>query len=67
MEITNGTPGVTNLELTVNGKKFGPFHLDDGETISFDVASAMKPGSDNTITVTARGKPGGRAAVLVHD
>ncbi len=42
-------------------------HLDDGETISFDVASAMNPGSDNTITLTARGKPGGSAALLVHD
>lgn len=67
VQIKNGTPGVTNIELTVNGKKFGPFHLDDGEELNFSIASAMKPGTDNVISVTARGKPGGSAALLVHD
>jgi hypothetical protein len=33
----------------------------------FDVASAMRPGTDNTITVRSRGKKGATAVIVIAD
>lgn len=65
--ITNGTPGLSNLSITVNGKRFEAAGLKDNEVRTVDVSSAMKAGDSNTITLDARGKPGGSAAVVIHD
>ena len=65
--ITNGTPGLTNLMITVNGWQFQVAGLKAGEVRELDVAWAMMAGDDNTITFTGLGKPGDSAWVLVHD
>jgi 6-phosphogluconolactonase (cycloisomerase 2 family) len=64
--IFNGSPGINNIRIEVNGKKFQVAGLKDGEVKTIDVTSAMKPGS-NTFSFTALGKPGASATVLIHD
>jgi len=65
--IMNGSPGVTNLQVGVNGKRFAVAELKDGESRTIDVSSAMVAGNDNTVTLEARGRPGGGADVVIHD
>lgn len=67
VDIHNASPGIKNLVIYVNGEKFHASGLKDDETRTIDVASAMRPGNDNTIRLEARGKPGGSAWVLIHD
>jgi hypothetical protein len=55
------------VRLTVNKVKFKERDLAPGETRSFEIASALTPGSDNTITVTARGKKGASAFIIIAD
>lgn len=66
VEIHNGTPGLTNLAITVNGKKFEAAGLKHGEERTIDASPAMVVGN-NIIDMEARGKPGGSAVVLIHD
>lgn len=65
--IYNSTPGLTNLSITVNGKKFEVAGLKDNEVRTVDVSSAMVEGNKNTIILEARGKPGGSAVIMIHD
>jgi hypothetical protein len=67
LTVVNATPGLTQLDVVVNGQGFKLTPLRDGETRTLDVSSAMKPGTANTIALSARGKPGGGADVLVSD
>ena len=52
--------------LTVNGQRFEVAGLRDGETRTLDVGAALRA-SGTTATLEARGKPGGRATVVLHD
>jgi hypothetical protein len=63
--IANGDPGLTNLAITVNGEKFKASGLKDGETRTIDISSAASVGDEVTITLEARGRPGGEATVMV--
>jgi hypothetical protein len=65
--ITNGTPGLTRLALVVNGHRYELRDLNDGETQTLDVSSAMHKGANNRITVIAQGKAQGSAVILVAD
>lgn len=65
--INNGNPGVKNLELNVNGTTFKVTGLKDDAIVNLDISSAMRAGNDNTITVTAHGKPGASAFVVISD
>ena len=67
LTVSNGDPGITNLTVLVNGKHFQVAGLAPGEVREIDFASAMLPGNENTIELTALGRPGGEAALLVHD
>jgi hypothetical protein len=67
VDVVNGTPGVTSLSLRVNGRTFQIAGLKAGEKRRLDIASAMRPGDTNTITLTPTGQPGGSAWVLIHD
>jgi hypothetical protein len=66
VQIHNDTPGLEHLQLIVDGKSFEVKDLEDGETRQVDISGAMRRGS-NTITVEARGKPGGSATMLIAD
>lgn len=65
--LTNGSPGVNRLDVVVNGVTFKLTGLKNGETRRLDVASAMKAGSNNTISLSAYGKPGGSIDVIIAD
>jgi hypothetical protein len=65
--VLNGSPGVRTLHVNVNGRTFTLAGLKDGEERSLDVASAVRPGDANAISLTAVGKPGGGASIVVHD
>jgi hypothetical protein len=66
--IVNGSPGMKKVRLVVNGKVFRQVGLTAGEVRRFDVASAMRPGSGNTITITAKGsKKGASADIVISD
>jgi hypothetical protein len=65
--ILNGTPGLKNLLVIVNGLRFRVAGLGDGQTRTLDVAAAMRPGDDNVIELQAHGKPGSQGTVVIHD
>jgi hypothetical protein len=63
--IRNGSPGVSVVEVVVNGVLYRLAGLTPGEEVELDVAAAMLPGTDNTISVTLHGQPGGSAVVFI--
>lgn len=67
LSVHNGNPGVTDLRVEANGRKFQVGGLKAGEVKEMDLGSAMVPGNGNTVSFTALGKPGGELVVLLHD
>jgi hypothetical protein len=65
--VSNGAPGLKNLDVVVNGTKYKVAGLGDNEETSIDVSAAMVPGDDNTVVLTAKGKPGSSAVVTIRD
>lgn len=65
--VSNGNPGLNGLEVEVNGTRFRLSRLEDGETRTLDVSSAMLPGNINTITLRGYGKLGSEAGVTIWD
>ena len=63
---TNGSPGVKNIEVIVNGTKFKVTGLKDGEEQTLDIASAMHEG-DNTVTIKANGPKNSWVNVMIWD
>ena len=61
--VRNDAPGLKNLRITVNGQRFQVEGLKDNEIRYIHVQSAMANGNDNTIILTALGKPGTSASV----
>jgi hypothetical protein len=64
--ISNGTPGLTSLRLTVGGRSVTVTDLKDGEQRVVDVSGLLKRGT-NTVTLTAVGKSRGSATVVIAD
>ncbi len=64
--ITN-SGGLKNLRITVNGQRFQVAGLKHGDIRAIDVSSAMMEGSNNTIVLTALGKPGTSAEVEISN
>lgn len=48
VRIVNGTPGVHDIAFVVNGRKFSVPDLQDGESYSLDIGSAMFPDAPQT-------------------
>jgi hypothetical protein len=67
ISVWNGAPGLTELTVEVNGRRYSLAGLKPGELRELDVAGAMEPGDGNVVILTAHGRPGGEAAVLLHD
>lgn len=63
--IQNGTPGLTNLDIAVNGQHFTVAGQKDGTTTTLDIGAALRPGGSNTVVLTPKGKPGGSAEVVI--
>ncbi|WP_069472769.1 VWA domain-containing protein [Candidatus Marithrix sp. Canyon 246] len=67
INIKNGNPGLKKLEIIVNGNKYNVTGLKDNEERFLDISEYMFEGNDNTITLTAKGKPGTSAAIIISD
>jgi hypothetical protein len=65
--VTNGNPGLRNLEVLVNGRKFRLFKLKDGERRTLDVSRAMLPGDHNVLVLRGNGNAGSRADIIIWD
>jgi hypothetical protein len=65
--IYNNTPGLRQLDIRVNGELFRVTRLHNGEVRTIDVAKALKPGTHNTVVLTARGSATGNAEVVISD
>jgi hypothetical protein len=65
--IYNGDPGMRKVVVIANKTKFKEVDLRAGEVRKFDIASAMRPGANNTITVRVRGKKGATALIVIAD
>ncbi|HVG07195.1 MAG TPA: hypothetical protein VNM67_05775 [Thermoanaerobaculia bacterium] len=65
--VMNGTPGLRRVVAIVNGERFSVQGLRDGEEVTIDATRAMKPGSENTISLGGYGKPGSSAAVMIWE
>jgi hypothetical protein len=63
--VSNGTPGVRTMDVVVNGITFRLTGLGAGEIRTIDVASAMLPGNDNVISLTAHGGGGAGSAMVM--
>jgi len=66
LTIVNGKPGVTQLQVTVNGKRVEVRRLVDGEKRTVNLSDFLR-GKNNTITLEALGKPGGTVTVMISD
>ena len=67
VRVSNNNPGVTNLDIVVNGQLFKVTGLGNNETIVVDVSSAVVDGNNNSFTLTAYGQPGSSADVMIWD
>jgi hypothetical protein len=65
--IQNQRPGARRVVLRVNGKRFIAPALQRGATRRMDIASAMRRGKRNKVTVIARGRPGASVVVVLSD
>jgi uncharacterized repeat protein (TIGR01451 family) len=65
--ITNGAPGLKEIKVNVNGYVYVYDNLADNQVIFEDVAAHMNLYNNNTISLTALGKPDGEALVLIAD
>ena len=57
--------GMREVQLIVNGRLFKEVYLRPGEMRKLDISAAMRPGTNNTITVRARGKIGASAIIVI--
>jgi hypothetical protein len=63
--IANGTPGVRDMEIKVNGRALPLVHVKDGEGKTIDIENLINPVLQNKVDVTAYGPRGGTAWVVI--
>jgi hypothetical protein len=64
--VVNGSPGLRNLTVTVNGRSFRISGLRENQRRTLDVSAAMVLDGGNVLTLTGRGRPGTSAEVSIH-
>ena len=67
LTLSNGSPGLRILRVTVNRKTFELGHLRSGEVRVLDISSAMVAGSHNTVTLQGYGRRGSSAEVVLSE
>jgi hypothetical protein len=67
LTVIDGTPGIDRLRIDVNGHRFVMQDLQDGQSQTLDVSSAMRKGTRNTLLVVAHGPRDSSAVVIVSD
>jgi len=65
--LCNGSPGLRNVEVLVNGRRFRLFKLKDGERRTLDISRAMLPGDHNVLVLRGNGNAGSRADIIIWD
>jgi alpha-tubulin suppressor-like RCC1 family protein len=66
LKLENGTPGLTQVKLWVNGKRVHTGSLVDGAVLQLDLASWMKH-PKNIVRVQAEGPAGATVVLLIGD
>jgi len=67
LTVTNGSPGVSRLAATINGRSAVLLRLGDGETSTGSFPELMRSGAKNVVRLTAFGRPGSHALVIIGD
>jgi hypothetical protein len=67
LTIQNGSPGFQTIMILVNNRPFMVNRLRNGETRDVNIAAAMRPGENNTITIIPLGRRGASAYIIVWD
>ena len=67
LTLSNGSPGLRTLRVTVNRKVFELAHLRSNEVRVLDISSAMVAGSRNTVTIRGYGRRGSSADIVLSD
>jgi hypothetical protein len=67
LRLTNGRPGLTRVDVVVNGRLFKLGALRPGGKRFVDLAPAMRPGKSNTIVLRPYGARGANATIFVAD
>ena len=67
LQVLNGTPGLTTLEVVLNGHRFRLSPLADGQSLAADLGAAMNEGDANVVVLTGYGAAGASAWVLITD
>lgn len=65
--VRNGKPGVSRVDIIVNGVKFQVKGLKNGAETTIDISSAMHDGDNNRVKLVARGNKGTWAEVIIWD
>jgi hypothetical protein len=65
--VRNGKPGVSRVDIIVNGVKFQVKGLRNGAETTVDISSAMHDGNNNKVKLVARGNKGTWAEVIIWD
>jgi hypothetical protein len=65
--LENGTPGIRDFTITVNGQPFSLAGVADAQQHGLDLSSAMLAGDGNIVVLTASGPPGASAFVVISD
>ncbi|MFO1430472.1 MAG: SdrD B-like domain-containing protein [Candidatus Competibacteraceae bacterium] len=63
LTVVNHTPGISQLDVTVNGVQFKLTAMQDNQEYTLDISSAMLP-SGNVVTLLAKGRPGDAEVVI---
>ena len=63
--IANGTPGVREIEIKVNGRALPLVHLKDGGGKTIDIEGYISPVLQNRVNITAYGPTGGTSWVVI--
>ena len=64
--VQNGTPGLSQLTIVMNEHTYVLF-MTNGEFRTLDIAEAMVPGDENTVTLIGEGPEGASARVIIGD
>ncbi|HVA92868.1 MAG TPA: Ig-like domain-containing protein [Chloroflexota bacterium] len=67
VHIYNDVPGLTHLTIRVNGVRMLERDLEPGEVRVVDISAALQPGTNNRVTLVARGKQRGDATFVIAD
>ena len=67
LRVINGSPGLTKLEVMLNGYTFRLDSLVAGQTVAADLGTAMHEGDANVVVLTGYGEAGASALVLLTD